>query len=153
MTAGPIPHSPFNSALNQMPSSQHENMHFVFVPFWPRFTTCSHLCSSSCSVWFQLKLLPNLSLCKLRAFFFELSNTSARLFSSPSSPFQNYQLFPGHLAEAHTVGPRSPPGPRGHLEVHRVAAAQKSSRFSIISTPSFVSSPRTCVLTHSHSSC
>lgn len=27
--------------------------------------------------------------------------------------FQNYQLFPGHLAEAHIVGPHTPPGSAG----------------------------------------
>lgn len=96
-----------------------------------------------------------------RAFFFELFKQFSMAFFSSSSPFQNYQLFPDHLAEAHTVGPYSPPGSGGagagagggcwrftESQRRRNLPDPPSSRL-----PLFVSSPRTRVLTHSHSSC
>lgn len=126
----------------QIRSKRRCHNHHMKTCIFTLLTTCHHVLLYLCTELFHVisaevvaQFISSQTACILLWAFQTVQH--GFFSSSSSSPFQNYQLFPDHLAEAHTVGPYSPPGSGGLLEVHRVAAAQKSSRSSIISTPSF----------------
>lgn len=135
MTAGPIPRAP------QIRSKSRCHNHDMKTCIFTLLTTFHHVLLYLCTELFHVisaeeVVAQFISLHTARILLWAFQTVQHGFFSS-SSPFQNYQLFPDHLTEAHTVGPYSPPGSGGLLKFHRVAAAQKSSRSSIISTPSF----------------